>query len=382
MAEVGLTEQQRDLRAVVREFAREQVVPRVREYDAAEQLPRDILEGMRELSLYGGTVPVEYGGLGLDHVTYSILIEEMAWADHILGVLMSMPSALVGAGILAHGSDEQKKSWLTPLARGEIFGGAGVTEPQSGTDVAGMETTYRRDGDSFVISGAKTWISNLDIASFFITFATFDRSKRHGGISAFIIPAGTAGLGMRPFRNKLGFRPICTGELILEDVRVGPEALVGEEGQGFAVAMTAVERGRLAVASRAVGMAQACLDDSISYANQRIVFGKPISDYQQIQKKIADMAMEIAAARLLTRQCAMVLDSGDRGRIESSMAKLYASDVAQRAATEAVQIHGAYGASDEFRVGRMYRDAKIFQIVEGTNELHHNLIAEYVLGRR
>ena len=189
MAAVALTEQQRDLREVVRDFAREQVVPRVRDYDAAEELPSDILAGMRELGLFGGIVPIEYGGLGLDHVTYSMLIEEMAWADHTLGVLMSMPSALVGAGILGYGNEEQKQRWLTPLARGDTFGGAGVTEPQSGTDVAGMETTYRRDGDSFVITGAKTWISNLDIASFFITFATFDRSKRHRGISAFIVPA-------------------------------------------------------------------------------------------------------------------------------------------------------------------------------------------------
>jgi len=249
MALVGLTAHQRDLRDVVREFAREQVLPRVREYDATEQLPGDLLVEMRELGLFGGTVPVEYGGLGLDHVTYSLLIEEISWADHILGVLMSMPSALVGAGLLTHGTDEQKRRWLTPLARGEIFGAAGVTEPQSGTDVAGMETTYRKDGDSFVISGAKTWISNLDIASFFITFATRDRSKRHAGISAFVIPAGTEGMSTRPFKNKLGFRAICTGELLLDEVRVGPEALVGQEGDGFAVAMTAVERGRLAVAS-------------------------------------------------------------------------------------------------------------------------------------
>ena len=377
-----LTEEQRALRDIVRTFARETVAPRVREYDEKESIPRDILDQMRELSLFGGTVPTEYGGLGLDHVTYSVLIEEISWADHILGVMMSMPSALVGSGILAHGTEEQKQHWLVPLARGDIFGGAGVTEPGSGTDVAGMQTTYRRDGDGFVLHGAKTWISNLDIASFFITFATVDRSLRHRGISAFIIPRDTPGLSVRPFHNKLGFRPICTGELILDEVRVGPEALVGEEGQGFKVAMTSVERGRLAVAARAVGMAQACLDDSVAYARERVVFGQPIGDYQMIQKKIADMATQIAAARLLVRNCAEVLDRGERGRVETSMAKMFASDVAQEVATEAVQIHGAYGASDEFRVGRMYRDAKIFQIVEGTNELHRKLIAEHELGKR
>jgi len=381
-ATLPLTAEQRALRDVVRDFARRTVAPRVRDYDERETIPADILDQMRDLNLFGGTVPTEYGGLGLDHLTYSVLIEEISWADHILGVLMSMPSALVGAGILAHGTDEQKARWLIPLARGEIFGGAGVTEPQSGTDVAGMQTTYRREGDDFVIRGAKTWISNLDIASFFITFATRDPSLRHRGISAFIIPRAHPGLSVRPFHNKLGFRPICTGELILDGVRVGPEALVGEEGGGFRVAMTAVERGRLGVAARAVGMAQACLDDSVLYARERVVFGQPIADYQMIQKKIADMATEIAAARLLVQNCARVLDSGERGRVETSMAKMFASDVAQRAATEAVQIHGAYGASDEFRVGRMYRDAKIFQIVEGTNELHRKLIAEHEFGSR
>jgi alkylation response protein AidB-like acyl-CoA dehydrogenase len=377
-----LTAEQEALRDLVRGFARRTVAPRVQEYDERETIPQDILDQMRELNLFGGTVPPEYGGLGLDHVTYSVLIEEISWADHILGILMSMPSALVGSGILAHGTEEQKRRWLVPLARGDIFGGAGVTEPQSGTDVAGMQTTYRREGDEFVINGSKTWISNLDIASFFITFASRDTSLRHRGISAFIIPSDTAGLSVRPFHNKLGFRPICTGELVLDGVRVGREALVGEEGSGFKVAMTAVERGRLGVASRAVGLSQACLDDSVAYARERVVFGQPIGDYQLIQKKLADMATEIVAARLLVRNCAQVLDSGERGRVETSMAKMFASDVAQRAATEAVQIHGAYGASDEFRVGRMYRDAKIFQIVEGTNELHRKLIAEHELGRR
>lgn len=377
-----LLAERQQLRDLVRRFALEVVAPRVREYDAAEQLPRDILDRMRELQLFGGTVPTEWGGLGLDHVTFTELIEEISRVDHILGVLMSMPSALVGAGILEFGTNDQKTRWLAPLARGEIFGGAGVTEPQSGTDVAGMETTYRRDGDGFVISGAKTWISNLDIAEFFVTFATSDRLLRHRGISAFIVPADSPGLIKRPFKNKLGFRPICTGELVLDDVRLGSDALLGKEGEGFAVAMNAVERGRLAVAARAVGIASTCLEDSVAYAQERVVFGKPIADYQQIQRKIADMAVEIEASRLLVRQCAEAIDAGSRARKESSMAKLYATDVAQRAATEAVQIHGAYGTSDEFRVSRLYRDAKVFQIVEGTNELHRNLIAEYVLGRR
>lgn len=363
------------LTAVVRKFAEEVVRPRVAEYDREERLPPDILEQMADLGFFGGTVPVEWGGAGLDNVTFAALVEEISRVDHILGVLMSMPSALVGSGLLEFGTPEQKDRWLTPLAQGRIFGGAGVTEPQSGSDVAGMQTTYVRDGDGFVINGSKTWISNLDIASFFVTFATSDRRLRHGGVTAFVIPAGTAGVSVHPFKNKLGFRPICTGELVLDDVRVGPEALLGTEGGGFAVAMTAVERGRLTVAARAVGLAQACLEASVAYAAERVVFGQPIASYQLVQKKLADMAVEIEAARMLVERCAMALDRGERARSEASMAKMYASDVAQRAATEAVQVHGAYGVSDEYPVGRYYRDSKVFQIVEGTNEIHRTLIA-------
>jgi alkylation response protein AidB-like acyl-CoA dehydrogenase len=312
-------------------------------------------------------------------VLFASLVEEISRVDHCLGVFMSMPSALVGAGLLRYGTDQQRKQWLAPLARGEIFGGAGVTEPQSGSDVAGMETTYVRNGDEFVINGAKTWISNLDVAAFFVTFATRDRSQRHAGITAFVIPRDTPGLSVHPFKNKLGFRPISTGELVLDNVRVGIDSVLGEEGKGFEVAMAAVEKGRLVVAARAVGGAQLCLDACTKYAAERVVGGKPIGKYQQIQKKIADMATEIQAARLLVEHCARALDAGERGRVETSMAKMYASDVFQRAATEAVQIHGAYGVSDEFPVARAYRDAKVFQIVEGTNEIHRGLIARELM---
>jgi alkylation response protein AidB-like acyl-CoA dehydrogenase len=367
---------------LVRDFGQEVVAPRVREYDAAEELPRDLIERMGELGFYGGTVPHEWGGLGLDHVTFAALLEEMSRYDHCLAVLMSMPSALVGAGLLHFGTDGQRERWLRPLAEGRIFGGAGVTEPRSGSDVAGTETAYTRDGSGFVLTGAKTWISNLDIASFFVTFATHDRSLGRRGISAFIVPADAPGVIRRPFRNKLGFRPLCTGELVFDGVRLGPEALLGTQGDGFRVAMTAVERGRLAVASRAVGLAQACLDDAAAYAKDRVVFGQPIADFQMVQKKLGDIAVDVQAARLLTRECARSLDEGRRARREASMAKLFATDTAQRAATEALQIHGAYGVSDEYRVSRFYRDAKVFQIVEGANDIHRLLISDYVLGRR
>jgi alkylation response protein AidB-like acyl-CoA dehydrogenase len=367
------------LLSTVREFARNEVAPLVRDYDREEQLPAGLLKRMAELDFFGGVVPVEWGGLGLDHVTYAMMIEEISRVDHIL---MSMPSALVGAGLLSYGTDAQKEQWLAPLARGELFGAAGVTEPQSGSDVAGMQTTYTKDGDRYIIRGSKTWISNLDIAAFFVTFATSDPKLRHGGVTAFVLPADIPGLSVNPFKNKLGFRPICTGEVVFDEVVVGPEAVIGAEQRGWPVAMVAVERGRLAVAARAVGLAQSCLDASINYARERVVFGKPIGEFQMVQRKIADMATEIKAARLLVLDCAHEMDRGERARVDTSMAKMFASDVAQRVASEAVQIHGAYGVSDDYIVGRAYRDAKVFQIVEGANDIHRQLIAGTMLGLR
>ncbi|TGD85892.1 acyl-CoA dehydrogenase [Mycolicibacterium sp. CH28] len=378
-----LTDTDREqLVALVRDFAAGEVAPRVRDYDRDEHIPIEILQKMAELGFFGGTIAEEWGGAALDHRTFAAVIEEISRVDHCLGVLLSMPSALVGGGIERFGTDEQKERWLRPLAQGTIFGGAGVTEPQSGSDVAGLRTTYVEDGGGYVLRGAKTWISNLDIASFFVTFATHDPSLRQAGITAFIVPRDTPGVSVHPFKNKMGFRPMCSGELVLDEVRLGQEARLGDIGGGFAVAMTAVEKGRLSVAARAVGAAQSCLDASVKYARERVVRNKAIGEHQMIQKKIADMATEIRAARLLVQDCADALDRGERARQETSMAKMYASDVFQRAATEAVQIHGAYGISDEFPVGRAYRDAKVFQIVEGANEIHRTLIARDLLSPR
>jgi alkylation response protein AidB-like acyl-CoA dehydrogenase len=364
------------------DFASREIAPRVADYDRDEQLPRDLLERMAGLGFFGGVIPVDMGGLGLDYVTFVDLIEEISKACQILGTLVSMPSGLVGASIERFGTDAQRERWLRPLAQGEIFGAAAVTEPRSGSDVAGMTTTYRREGDQFVINGAKAWISNLDLAEFFVTFASFDRSLRHRGITAFIIPSDTPGLGLHPYKNKLGFRPLCTGELVLDDIRLDPDALLGTEGGGFAVAMTAVERGRLGVAARAVGVAQACLEDSKAYAREREAFGQVIAEFQIVQSKIADMAVGTTTARLLVRACAEALGRGERARELTSMAKMYASDVAARSAADAVQIHGAAGVSSDYRVGRLYRDAKVLQIVEGSNDLHRALIGEMQLGLR
>jgi alkylation response protein AidB-like acyl-CoA dehydrogenase len=372
----------KDIVATVGEFAQREIAPRVRAYDEAEELPQDLLEQMGELGFFGGIVSEEYGGLGLDYVTYAQLIEEISRVCHVMGTLLSMPSGLVGAAIERYGTEEQKLQWLVPLAEGRIWGASGVTEPDSGSDVAAMKTTYRTEGDEFVINGAKAWISNLAICSFVLTFASFDRSLGRKGISAFIIPRDTPGLVLAPYKNKLGFRPLSTGDVFLDDVRIGRDALLGPEGDGFRVAMTAVERGRLGVAARSVGVAQSCLDDSVAFANERIAFGSPIANKQIVQSKITDMAVGVRTARLLVKECAEALATGARSRELTSMAKMYASDVAFRSASDAVQIHGAAGISPEARVGRFLRDAKVLQIVEGSNDLHRALIGEIALGLR
>jgi alkylation response protein AidB-like acyl-CoA dehydrogenase len=371
-----------DIVATVGEFARAKIAPRVQAYDEAETLPSDLLQEMAELGFFGGVVDERWGGLGLDYVTFAEMIEEVSKTCHVIGTLLSMPSGLVGASIERFGTDAQRERWLRPLAEGQIFGAAGVTEPGSGSDVAGMRTTYTRDGDDFVINGSKAWISNLAICSFVLTFATSDRTLGRKGITAFIIPRDTPGLDLQPYKNKLGFRPLSTGDVFLTDVRVGPDAVLGNEGDGFKAAMTAVERGRLGVAARSVGVAQSCLDDSLAYAKERVVFGHAISDFQIVQSKLTDMAVGVQTARLLVRDCAEAMQRGERARMKTSMAKMYASDVAFRSAGDAIQIHGAYGIAPDARVGRFLRDAKVLQIVEGSNDLHRALIAEMALGSR
>ena len=366
----------------IREFAEREIGPRAAQFDREERVHRDLLEAMADLHFFGGVVPEELGGLGLDYVTYAELIEEMSKVDHIIATLISLPSGLVGAAIQEYGTVEQKDRWLRPLAEGRIFGAAGVTEPDSGSDVSAMTTTYRRDGDDFVINGAKAWISQLEICSFVLTFATSDRSLRHRGVTAFLIPADTPGLGLHPYKEKLGFRPLSTGDVVLDDVRVPADAVLGEEGEGFRVAMTAVERGRLGVAARAAGVAQACLDDSVAYAKERNAFGQPIANFQIVQSQITDMAVGALTARLLVRDCAARMDRGEPAREVTSMAKMYASNVAMKSATDAVQIHGAAGTSVDHRVSRLFRDAKVLQLVEGSNDLHRALIGEIELGLR
>lgn len=372
----------RQLREAADEFARREILPLVADYDREERFPIEIVRKAAGLGWLGAVLPERYGGQGLDWVSFLTLIEEISKACHVVGLAMSLPSGLAGAGILRYGTEEQKHL-LKSLARGESFAGAGVTEPGSGTDVANMATTCRRDGDCYVITGAKAWISMLDVAEWFLTFATLDRSQGRKAVCAFIVPRDAPGLILRPYRNKLGFRPLSTGDLVLDGVRVPARNRVGEDGQGYAVAMAAVETGRLSVAARALGIAQSSLEASVSYARERMVMGQPIGRFQLVQSMITDMVVGIESARHFLYRAAAKMDAGmPRIRRDASLAKMHATDVAMMAATNAVQIHGAYGVSEEFPVQRYFRDAKVFQIVEGTNQLHRAMIAEYALGFR
>jgi alkylation response protein AidB-like acyl-CoA dehydrogenase len=367
---------------MVRDFAAARVAPGVIERDREETYDRELVREAGELGLLGGVVPEEYGGAGLDHVTFSEIVTEMSRVDHLAALAMTFPSGLAGSGILAYGSDEQREELLPDLCSGRTMAAAAITEPGSGTDVADMQTVCRRAGDGYVIDGQKTWISFLDVCDWIVTFATLDRSDRRSAVCAFVIPRDTPGLTLRPFKNKLGFRAVASGEVFFDGVRVPAANRIGEEGQGFDVAMAAVETGRLGVASRALGLAIDCHDRSVAYAREREVFAQPIGRFQLVQSMITDMVVGIEGASAMIASLGRKRDAGERARREASLAKMHASDVALTCATHAVQIHGAYGTHEEYHVARHFRDAKVFQIIEGQNQLHRAMVAEYALGFR
>jgi alkylation response protein AidB-like acyl-CoA dehydrogenase len=379
----ALSDEQRALQEAAREFARNELAAGVRDRDTNEGIPSELIQRAAALGFLGGTLPPEYGGAGLDHLSYALVLEEIARVDHAFAALVSFPSGVAGSGILRYGSQALKERYLTGFAQGTSLGAAGVTEPGSGSDVAGLKTTVDRNGDGYTLRGAKAWISNLDHADWFLTFARLNGSSKRDGICAFVVEKSWGGVVTAPVRNKTGFRPLATGELAFDDVHVPAENLVGEEGQGFAVAMCAVENGRLAVSARACGVIAACLDECLRYARERETFGKRIGEYQLVQSKIADMIVGLESSRLLTYRLAWLKDAGhDRLRRDASIAKLHATEVLMRTAVDAAQIFGAYSCSPEYEVGRHFRDAKFFQIVEGANDLHRLLIAEDALALR
>ena len=377
-----VTAEQQAILDVTRRFAQERIRPRVREYDREEFFPLDLYGEMAALGLTGGVIPEEYGGAGMDHQTYALMIMELAEVCQAMAAAATWASRVGGVSVLRFGTEKQKQKYLAPLARGEGPVAFALTETHTGSDVASMKTRAVRDGDHYILNGTKVWISMIGSCKWILTFATVDPSAGRKGITAFLLEPDWPGIVRNPFKNKVGFRPMETGELVLQDARVPVKNRLGAEGDGFKVAMSSVENGRLGVASRCVGMIRACLKLATGYAQTRMTFGEPLGKRQLVQSKITDMRVAYETARLLVLQTAWMKDQGDRAREQSSMAKMYASDVLMSSAEHAMQIHGAYGCSDEYEIGRYWRDAKFMQTIEGSNEIHRALIAEYQLGYR
>lgn len=377
-----LSEEQTAILDMTRRFARERIKPHVRRYDLEESFPLDVYAEMGPLGLTGGVIPEAYGGAGMDYQTYALMIMELAEVCQVMACAASWASGVGGISVLQFGTEEQKQKYLVPLAQGRGPVAFALTETHTGSDVASMRTRAVRDGDHYVLNGTKVWISMVAKARWILTFATLDPSAGRKGITAFLLEPHWDGITRTPFKNKVGFRPLESGELVLNDVRVPAANRLGAEGEGFKIAMSSVESGRLTVAARCVGMMRACLALASDYAKSRETFGQPIGRRQLVQAKITDMRVAYETARLLVLQAAWKKDHGERARADMSMAKLYASDQLMRVAEDAMQIHGAYGCSEEYEIGRYWRDAKFMQTIEGSNEIHRGLIAEYELGYR
>ncbi|BDG59245.1 acyl-CoA dehydrogenase [Caldinitratiruptor microaerophilus] len=374
-----LTDEQQALREAVREFAEEEIAPRSAEYNRRHEFPRDNFRRLAELGYLNMQLPEKYGGQGLDWVSYTIVVEELARACAATAVIYEVHSSLHSEAIYRFGTEEQRMRYLPRLSRGELLGAYALTEPGAGSDAAAIQTRAERRGDVYVLNGQKAFITSGGVADSYIVFARTDPAPGHRGITAFIVEKGAPGLRFGPPERKMGLHASPTTAMYLEDCRVPVANRLGDEGQGFAIAMAILDRGRVGIGAQAVGIAQAALDDALAYARQRHTFGKPIAEHQAIAFKLADMATEIDAARLLVYRAAFLLGQGRPCRREVSMAKLFASEVAMRATTEAVQILGGYGYMEDYRVERLMREAKVTQIYEGTSEIQRIVISRELL---
>jgi alkylation response protein AidB-like acyl-CoA dehydrogenase len=377
--DLALSEEQQLAQRTARDFAREKVLPRAREIDEQGKVPVELIKEMAALGFMGIYVPESYGGAGLDALSYALVSEEINRACASTGVIMSSHVSLVVDPLLHYGNDAQKDRFLRPLASGAKLGCFALSEPASGSDAAAMRTSARRDGDAWVLNGTKNFITNGASAEIALVFAQTDTNARQRGIAAFIVEKGTPGFSVGKLEHKLGIRGSDTAQLIFQDCRVPATNLLGEAGGGFKIALSTLDGGRISIAAQAVGIARACLEDSLAYAKQREAFGKKIVEFQAIQWKLADMATEIDAARLLVWRAATLKDRGQDHILAAAQAKLFASDVAVRAARECVQIFGGYGYLTDFPAERHYRDAKITEIYEGTSEIMNLVIAEEIL---
>ncbi|HEY4241414.1 MAG TPA: acyl-CoA dehydrogenase [Kofleriaceae bacterium] len=372
------TEDQSAVQRTARDFAQSEVLPKAAEIDREHRHPAELVKRMAELGFLGIAIPDPYGGAGFDHVSYVLAMEEISRACASTGVIMSVNNSLVCDPIYRFGTEAQKQEWLVPLASGKLLGCFALSEPEAGSDAAAQKTTATRDGDDWIISGTKNWITNGPVADACVLFTMNDKSAGHKGITAFILPMKAKGVRTGPPDDKLGIRGSKSSQIYLDDVRLPNSALLGEVGGGFKVAMSTLDGGRIGIAAQALGIARAALEDALAYAQQRRTFGKPIAQHQAIAFKLADMATEIDAARLLTLRAAWLKDHKQPYGKEAAMAKLYASDVANRAAREAIQIFGGNGYVTEFPVERHFRDAKITEIYEGTSEIQRMVIAGHL----
>ena len=385
--DLSLTEEQELARKAARDFATEKVLPRAAEIDEQGRIPRELIAEMGALGFMGSYVPERYGGSGLDAVSYALIVEEINRACVSTGVVLCSHMSLAVDPILHHGSEEQKARFLPGMARGERIGCFALSEPASGSDAAAMRTSARRDGDTWVLNGTKNFITNGSIADVAVVFAQTQApgsgderpAERHKGIAAFVVETKTPGFAVGKLERKLGIRGSDTAQLVFEDCRVPAANLLGGVGDGFRIALSTLDGGRISIAAQAVGIARACLEDALAYANERQAFGKRIGEFQAIQWMLADMATEIDAARLLTWRAAALKDAGADHILAAAEAKLFASDVAVKAARDCVQIFGGYGYLRDFPAERHYRDAKITEIYEGTSEIMKLVIAEEIL---
>jgi butyryl-CoA dehydrogenase len=374
-----LNEQQKMIRNMVQEFAEKEIAPVAAELDKKEEYPTKILEKMAKLGLLGAIIPTEYGGAGLDTISYATIVEEISRKCASTGVITSVHNSLVAWPIMKYGTENQKKKFLPMLAKGEKIGAFAGTEPNAGSDLGAMKTTAVLKGDKYIINGDKTFITSGSEAGIIIVFAVTDKDAGSKGISAFIVESNMKGYKVGSIFEKLGINATKTSELIFDNMEVPKENLLGKEGEGYKIALITLDGGRIGIAAQAVGIAQAALDESIEYSKQREQFGKPLSKFQAIQWIIADMATRIEASRYLVYNASYVKDKGERFSKEAAMAKLFASETAMESAIKAVQVHGGYGYTKEYTVERLFRDAKITEIYEGTSEVQRMVIAGSLL---
>lgn len=370
------------LRKTVRKFVTEEIEPYIAKWDAEGQFDVRIWHRLAELGLMGVCVPEKYGGVGMDYNSLAIVCEELERGDTAFRTAVSVHTGLNCMTLMQWGTEKQKQTYLVPQAKGDKIGAFGLTEPNAGSDVAAMQTTARLDGDYYILNGEKTWISLSDVADYFIIFAYTDKSKKHKGISAFIVERTWEGFSSQPIKGKYGIRAGNTGQLFFDNLKVPKENLLGAEGDGFKIAMAALDNGRFTVAAGAVGLIDACIEASVKYCKERQTFGKPIAEHQLVMQMIARMQAGYEMSRLLVYRVGELKNKGIRNTRETSMAKWQACDFANRAADDAMQIHGAYGYSDDYPIARYLRNSKAPVIYEGTREIHTLMQAEYVLGKR